>query len=116
MQLNFDILDNPRFSLVVKHYAKACAASREHSAIAADALDKFGDHGAQISGCVRDHFPIEIKQRLRDLAREVSEHMDKAHQARPYRVHASTVYRIGRLVATRDGCGFYGPAKIEGES
>ena len=77
------------------------------------ALETYGDRGAQISGCVRDHFSSSVKDELRALARLVSEEMDKAKAAWPYRAHMSTVAHIGRLVATREGVGFYGPSSYQ---
>lgn len=109
---DFSILDNPKFADVVKHYENACRASRQHSGEAKLAFKMYGSHGAQISGCVRDHFPTHVKGTLRALARIVGDEMDLAKAARPKYVRMSTIAHIGRLVATRDGCGFYGPAKI----
>lgn len=43
---------------------------------ATDALHAFGDHGSLISGCVRDHFPEGIKDRLRHLARRITDCSD----------------------------------------
>jgi hypothetical protein len=117
MTIDFSILDNPKFTHVVEHYRKACAASRRHSEVAEIAFSKYGEHGPQISGCVRDHFPSSVKDELRMLARECSESMDAARACRPKYVQTETIAKIGRLVATQDGCGFYGPSKIrEGES
>ena len=104
-----DYLTNPKFADVVKHYEEATRASRLHSLEANRALALYGDHGAPISGCVREHFPSPVKDTLRLLARKVSEELDLARAARPKYVRKSTIYLIGRLVATRDGAGFYGP-------
>lgn len=104
-----NLLSDPKFYFVVKHFEKACCASRLHSSQAQRALANYGDHGAQISGCVRDHFPEAVKDELRKLARMVTEASVDAMLARPARVHRDTITRIGRLVATRDGSGFYGP-------
>lgn len=108
-----DILKNPKFSAVVAHYERACRASRLHSSEAKRAFVNYGDHGVQISGCVRDHFPPNVKDQLRSLARIVSDELDKAKAARPKYARMSTIIHIGRLIATRDGCGFYGPAKYQ---
>lgn len=105
-----DILANPKFAGVVAHYARACRASWMHSSEADRALANYGSHGAQISGCVRDHFPPVIKDRLRSLARIVSDELDLAKAARPKYTRTATVIHIGRLIATRDGNGFYGPS------
>lgn len=87
----------------------ACMFSRWHDAAAADALAEFGDHGAQISGCVRDHFPADVKEHLRILARAVTTATDAAYAARPPRVQMQTIRALGRAIAARDGSGFYGP-------
>lgn len=102
-------LDDPKFKTVVHHYAMACCCSREHSALAATACEKYGDHGPLISGCVREHFPEDVKNLLRDLAFAVTKHSDLAWKARPKHVREDTIRKIGRLVAQRDGSGFYGP-------
>lgn len=102
-------LYDSRFATVAHHFTLACKASREHSALAQSAFDKYGDHGPQISGCVRDHFPDHIKDELRFAAREVSRQSELAHASRPKGVRTSTIRAIGQSVATRDGAGFYGP-------
>ena len=109
MATSFARLYQPRFATVVAHFEDACRASRLHSEYAAAQLRVFGDHGSQISGCVRDHFPDDRKAVLRDLARKVGVASDRAHAARPKGVRLATINMIGRLVATRDGSGFYGP-------
>lgn len=101
-----------RLATAQNHFAAACFASRMHSAQAAKCLAIYGDHGAQISGCVRDHFPEATKDDLRYWAREVSKQLDLAHANRPKRVRTATMVRLGREVATRDGSGFYGPQPI----
>jgi hypothetical protein len=103
-----DYLTDPKFAAVVRHYEHACDASRRHNRLAAHALNLYGSQGAQISGCVREHFPEPIKDRLRELARKVTTEGDAAAAARPARVRHDTIRHIGRLVATRDGSGFYG--------
>lgn len=59
-------------SLAVKVLAQAARCSRLHGAVAQDSERQFGDHGPLISGCVRDHFPPAVKDRLRRLARAAS--------------------------------------------
>ena len=90
-------------------FAEACGYSRSHSAMAAIALRDYGDHGPQISACVRDHFPEGVKDELRRLAYAVRDFSDKAWQLRPRGVRASTMRALSRAVAARDGSGFYGP-------
>lgn len=112
MHISFARLYEARFATVVAHFEDACRASRRHSEFAASQLKVFGDHGSPISGCVRDHFPEDRKETLRTLARTVTEASDRAHAARPKGVRKSTINQIGRLVATRDGSGFYGPRSL----
>ena len=108
------LLNSDKFARVAHLFAIACSASRYHSEIAQRALHNYGSHGSQISGCVRDHFPNHIKDDLRSAARRVTEYCEQAHAARPKYVRAATVTMIGRLVATRDGSGFYGPQPLRG--
>ena len=44
------LLNNPKFAEVVSHFEKCCQASRQHSQLASESLNKFGDQGSQISG------------------------------------------------------------------
>jgi hypothetical protein len=103
------ILDRPDLQTVARHFADACAASRQHSAVAASALEQYGDHGPQISGCVRDHFPEHVKDELRRLAHACAAAGDAAWAARPSRIQWHTMTCLSRAVAQRDGSGFYGP-------
>lgn len=97
-------------------FTAACGASRLHSKIAAAMLERFGDYGAQISGCVRDHFPEHIKNDLRALAAMVTRYSDLGYSARPARVRLDTMRHLARSIATRDGSGFYGPQPYRGEN
>ena len=110
--VSFARLYDPRFETVVAHFEDACRASRRHNEFAASQLRVFGDHGPDISAVVRDHFPEDRKATLRALARQVTEASDRAHAARPKGVRQATINLIGRLVATRDGSGFYGPQSL----
>jgi hypothetical protein len=103
------LLDNPKFEEARDHFADACHYSRRHAEFAAAQLKVFGDHGAPISGCVRDHFPADRKETLRYLARIGAQASDRAWKAKPARVRSSTMRKLSRLVAQRDGSGFYGP-------
>lgn len=108
--MDYSPLAKPEFAPMVACFAMACAASRAHSELSAAALARYGDHGALISGVVRDHFPAPEKDLLRALARQVGEWNDKALGYRPPRIRGATITHIGRLVATRDGVGGYGYA------
>lgn len=92
-----------------EHFRRACWASRTHAKVAEQALEMYGDHGAQISGCVRDHFPEDVKNNLRNLARECANEVNRAWAARPKYVRKETMRRLASLIAERDGSGFYGP-------
>lgn len=105
-----DILSNPRNAIMVAHFTMACAASRAHAALATVCYAEYGEQGPLISGCERQHWPERYKDALRDLARTCSDHNNAARDARPPRMHNSTVTHIARLVATRDGVGRYGYA------
>lgn len=87
----------------------ACAASRYHSEIASRALAEHGDHGPQVSGIVREHFPEHIKETLRQMAQAVTKHTDAAYKLRPTGVRHSTMRALARAVAAEQGSGFYGP-------
>lgn len=104
--------EDPKFDNAKSLFEATCLASRTHAALAADALSRFGDHGALISGCVRDHFPSDVKDALRFHAREVTRLSDAAWAARPSRVRMATMRQLARMIATRDGSGFYGPRSV----
>lgn len=104
-----DILERADLASAGAQFVVACAASREHDRLAAEALEKFGAHGPQISGCVRDHFPSDVKDKLRALARDVTTYSDRGYALRPSRVRLDTMRHLARSIATRDGSGFYGP-------
>jgi len=104
-----DYLSDHRFAYSVLWYRRACKASRDHSTLAANALAAYGDHGPQISGCVRSHFPEHIKNALRTYTRRVTAYSDRAFALRPPYVRAHTMRHVARLVAAEYGSGFYGP-------
>lgn len=106
------LLARPALATVALKFRSACSASRLHSEHAAFCLKLYGDHGPLISGCVREHFPEDEKQFLRDLSRLVTTKGDEARAARPKGARMATVNRLARLVATRDGSGFYGPQAL----
>lgn len=91
------------------HLRNAYACSRAHSNLAQWAEAKFGDHGALISGVVRDHFPPQVKAALRALAHRVGTELDDSRNAwwSACRRH-STWMREKELTIARDGRGFYG--------
>lgn len=97
---------------VEHYYTVACAASRKHRDVQCDAYDKYGNKGPTISAVGQEHFPKDIKDELRSLAREVSDMCKKAEESRPKGIRMETVYRVGREIAYRDGIGFYGPFPV----
>lgn len=101
--------NRPDLSAAAYMFSAACAASRAHSALAGYALKAYGSTGPQISGCVRDHFPEQIKNALRLLAAEVTARSDAAYNARPWGVRSTTMRALSREVAAAVGSGFYGP-------
>ena len=101
------LLSDPRLVDARRALEKQCEASRAHSLHAAAALKRYGNHGADISGCVRGHFPDDVKDLLRGLARIASRGDEYAN--RPKGIHRSTILALARAVATCDGFGFYGP-------
>lgn len=103
------MLNDPKFAAATYWFEKACEASREHALFARQMLAKYGSHGPDVSGCVRDHFPDHIKESLRNMARNVSRYSDNAHASRPRYVRETTMRKLARMVAQRDGSGFYGP-------
>lgn len=99
--------DDPIFTEAVRHIEKAYALSREHSAVTKAALEKYGDEGPQISGVIRDHFPKEVKEKLRSLCDEMNWHSKRADECRPPRVRGSTMRALRNFIRERDGKGFY---------
>ena len=88
--------------------ADAARISRDYTLARAQALADYGDQGAEISGCVRMHFPNCTKDHLRALARNVHILTKAGLDARPPRVHKATMIKLAREIAARDSIGFYG--------
>lgn len=99
----------PDLARAAELFEAACEQSRAWDKAAHEALTTYGDHGPQISGCLRDHFPESTKSYLRSLAVNVSLLSDAAWAARPARVRHATMIKLARSIARRDGAGFYGP-------
>lgn len=110
--IKFRFIDRPDLAKCQSEFESACHFSRHYSRLFRESLAEFGDHGADISGAGRDHFPEERKDHLRRLAKGVSHHSDLAFAARPKRIRNATLVRLWREIATRDGTGFYGVAPM----
>lgn len=100
-------LRDPRFEKAREHFRYAFALSREHQRIFRRALRRYGDHGPQISGIIRDHFPERTKWRLRDLCRRMNEAADLGFKARPRFIQHATMRALYALIREQEGTGFY---------
>lgn len=103
--------ERPVLQAAARRFEAAARASREHDALAERCLQRYGDHGAPVSGCVRDHFPEQEKKKLRALARIVAEENEAGRRARPHGVHKSTMDKLACCICRRDGSGYYGYRK-----
>jgi len=90
-------------------FTDACIASRTYDKLLRDALDTFGDHGLAVSGAGRDHFPKEVKQRLRNQADAVTAYCGLAWESRPFKYRDTTMRQLAQQCADKHGSGFYGP-------
>lgn len=100
-------LSDPRFEKAREQFKYAFWLSREHNRIVARALTRYGDHGPQISGIARDHFPERTKRRLRELCRRMNEAKDLGWKSRPKHVRLSTMRALYCAIREREGTGFY---------
>ncbi len=103
-----DILNRADLAQARFHFYEACSFSIAHGIAAPRALEQYGEHGALISGCVRVHFPADVKEHLRGLAQDVTKASNAAWAAKPARVRDSTMRKLSRACAA-NGHGFYGP-------
>lgn len=87
---------------------EAANRSKQWDELLVASLKVYGEHGSQISGCGREHFPEAIKDMLRDLAHGVTEWNDKALANRPKGVRVETMHKLARAVCRTYGSGFYG--------
>jgi len=108
MKTQKNLLKRQDLAIAAAYFECAAAYSRAHSRIAQRALAQYGDHGAQISGCVRDHFPEHIKEDLTTLAHLVTQENENGRKARPRGVREQTMHALAREVCRRDSTGFYG--------
>lgn len=91
-------------------FREAAKCSREWDTLYIAALKTYGDHGSQISGCGREHFPESVKELLRVTAHKVTEWNEKGRAWKPKRVRSETMHKLARLVCKCEGSGFYGYA------
>lgn len=103
------MLNNPKFAVAQSEFESACHCSRAYDSLLRDYLAQYGNHGPAVSGAGRDHFPADVKDHLRRVARAVSYHSDRGYAARPRYVRQATMRKLASAVARRDGSGFYGP-------
>lgn len=88
----------------------ACYTSRHYSELCKAYVAEYGEgNGRAISGCYRDHFPHEVKDRLRNMAQSIGIYSKLAYSYKPKGVQTATIAKLGRAIARRDGSGFYGP-------
>jgi len=104
-----NIYSEPNFALAKMWFVDSCIASIQYDKILKQALSTFGDHGPNISGAGRQHFPATTRQRLRDQCRKVAYYSQMAWESKPKRVHDSTMRTLARQCANKHGFGFYGP-------
>ena len=104
-----NILKRADLARAAELFADCCAQSRAWDKAAGEALATYGDHGPQISGILRAHFPDCTQSYLRALARNISILCDAAWAAKPPRIHHTTMLQLSRAIVARDGGGFYGP-------
>lgn len=97
-----------KFAAAKEKFSLAAKASREHDQLAEKSFLLYGDHGAHISGIVRDHFPDDVKNRLRMLAHDVSRLNDEGFALRPKYTRFTTMLAIARDVVRLNGGGYYG--------
>lgn len=97
-----------KFQAAASMISAAARISREYDADLKSALSRWGDHGPFVSGAGRDHFPIEVKERLRAKARLVGHRLDAARKALPKGTRISTYRKLRDAIYQREGRGYYG--------
>lgn len=108
----YKYLDNPKFADSQHYFEVACAVSRKHRDVQNAAYEKYGKQGPIISVIGQDHFPEDVKEELRSLARETSFMNNKGVEKKPARVRRETIYNLAREVSHKNGIGFYGFAGV----
>lgn len=106
----YKYLDNPKYAESQHYFEVSAAVSRTHRDLMNYALQTYGDHGSTISAIGRDHFPDEVKNELRSLAKEINVQSDFGYGKKPKGVHHMTIVKLAQEVAHKFGIGFYGPA------
>ena len=101
-------IKDANWSKAISHIHIALWLSRSHSDLCKAALDQYGDHGPDVSGVCRNHFPEPIKVKLRSMAKAINTHNNIAAGFRPPRSHYSTFIKVKRHLESKYGKGFYG--------
>lgn len=105
-----NILRRPELAEPIRQLERACRLSRRWNSYVAFNIERYGAvQGNHVSGVYNEAWPVRVKGRLRIVAQAVGNISDLAFTLRPKGIHSSTISRLYREVAMRDGCGFYGP-------
>lgn len=102
-----ELMNRPELAEAREQFELAFRYSREHSKQVDDACKKYGDHGPQISGVIRDHFPDDVKEQLRLLCWLMNTANEGAYKMKPKGMHRTTFYRFRDAIRERVGTGFY---------
>ena len=90
-------------------FIDACIASQTYDKMLRSALETYGDEGPSVSGAGRDHFPDDVKQRLRNQADAVTAYCGLAWASKPHKYRDATMRLLAQQCADKHGSGFYGP-------
>jgi hypothetical protein len=104
------LLSDPRLAASRDAFTLAAKYSRLWDQTVARGIKRFGERpqGGHVSGIYSEHFPQRWQTRLRNLARAVTEHSDRAYASKPARVRLATLRQLRAAIHARDGSGFYG--------
>jgi hypothetical protein len=73
---SWGINKDAHFSLAIAYLSNALKARKEYRRNILRCFKRYGNHGAEVSGIAREHFPAREKAKLRDLNKRMSDHMD----------------------------------------
>lgn len=106
------LLKRPELAEPIRHLQRACRLSRRWSSYVALNIKRHGAvRGNHVSGVYNDSWPDYVKDRLRVIAQAVGNVASMAFTLRPKGIHSTTITRLYREVALKEGCGFYGPVQ-----